>query len=121
MIVVVANIEIDQAKRDACVAASVPIQKATRDDEPGCMAYCFGPDPVESNRLQVYELWTDEASLAAHFLHPNYHAMRKMFNDFGPIKAVSRKFLTTLDEPVYDATFTPRADFFTAKDPGATV
>ena len=120
MIVVTAVIELDPAKRDACVAASVPIQKATRDEEPGCLAYCFGPDPVEPNRIQVYELWTDEAALAAHFEHPNYLAMRVKLNDFGLTSAVSRKFLTTLDEPVYDATRTPRADFFTAKDPNAT-
>lgn len=120
MIVVVANIELDPAKRDACVAASVAIQKATRDDEPGCLAYCFGADPVEPNGIQVYELWADEQSLAAHFLHPNYLAMRGMFNDYGITKAVSRKFLTILDEPVYDSNRTPRADFFTAKDPKAT-
>lgn len=120
MIVVTAIIELDPAKRDACVAASVAIQKATRDDEPGCLAYCFGPDPVLANRIQVIELWTDEAALAAHFEHPNYLNMRVMFADFGLTKAESRKFLTVLDEPVYDSNRVPRADFFTANDPAAT-
>jgi quinol monooxygenase YgiN len=115
MIVVVAQIELDPAQRDACVAASVPVQKATRDDEPGCLAYCFGADPVEPDRIQVYELWEDEASLHAHFQHPNYHQMRTLLGGFGLRNAVSRKFRSDLDEPVYDETRTPRADFFTAR------
>jgi Antibiotic biosynthesis monooxygenase len=57
------------------------LQQKTRDEEPGCLAYVFSADPCVAGRLVVYELWHDEASLAAQ---------------------------------VYDTTFTPRADFFTA-------
>ena len=46
-----------------------------RDEESGCLAYCFAADPSEPNHIQVYELWTDPESLAAHFDHPNYAAM----------------------------------------------
>ncbi len=112
VIVISAEIDVDPTQRDACVAAATPIQKATRDDEPGCMAYCFAADPVIEGRIQVYELWADEASLALHFAHPNYFNMRKMIGSFGMRKAVNRKYLTVRDEPVYDSTHTPRADFF---------
>ena len=112
MIVISAEIDLDPAQRDACVAAAVPIQKATRDDELGCLAYCFSPDPVIDGRIQVYELWADEASLALHFTHPNYLEMRTTLAKFGLRKAVSRKYLTVRDEPVYDSTRAPRADFF---------
>lgn len=112
VIVISAEIDLDPAQREACVAAAVPIQKATRDDEPGCLAYCFGPDPVIDGRIQVYELWADEASLALHFAHPNYLEMRTTLAKFGLRKAVSRKYLSVRDEPVYDSTHTPRADFF---------
>ena len=102
MIVVEAAIRLaDPAGRDALVAASAPIQQATRDDEDGCLVYCFAADPVEADLIQVYELWTDEAALHAHFDHPNYHAMREMLNGAGLASAISRKLRTDAESPVY--------------------
>jgi quinol monooxygenase YgiN len=112
MIVVEAAIRVaDPATRDAVVARSAPIQRATRDDEAGCLVYCFAPDPVEPDLIQVYELWADEAALQAHFLHPNYDAMRTMLNDAGLASAVSRKLRTDAEAPVYGADRRPVAGF----------
>ncbi len=73
MIIVTATLSFEtEADRDNAVALTAPVQQATRDDEDGCLAYCFGADPVEPTHVQVYELWTDPHSLAAHFDHPNY-------------------------------------------------
>ena len=118
MIIIAGTIEVDADKRDPCVVASTPIQQATRDDEPGCLAYCFSADPAVPERIQVYELWTDQESLAAHFAHPNYFAMRKMFADYGPLKAHNLKYRIDASEPVYDPSHTPRADFFTLTNEG---
>ena len=63
--------------------------------------------------MQVYELWDDEPSLAAHFEHPNYSNMAASFGTIGLSGAVSRKFRVTAEEPVYDDSHVPRADFFT--------
>lgn len=101
----------DQAARDAAVTASIPFQKATRDDEPGCIAYCFAADPIEPDLIQVYELWADSPSLAAHFEHPNYFAMRDTLGKYGLTSAVSRKHRIDATAPVYGADFTARADF----------
>ncbi len=113
MIVVAATIGFaSRHARDAAVAASIEVQRATRDQEPGCMAYCFGADPVDDEMVQVYELWGDEAALAAHFEHPNHLAMRGILRSFersGP--AISTKFRCEQSEPVYDADGIPRADF----------
>ncbi|MFM8848054.1 MAG: putative quinol monooxygenase, partial [Actinomycetota bacterium] len=81
----------DPAVRDAAVAESAKYQKATRDEEPGCLVYCFAADPCVPDHIQVYELWADEESLAAHFDHPNYHNMREMLGRYGLKSAVSRK------------------------------
>jgi quinol monooxygenase YgiN len=113
MIIIAGTIDLDPERRNACLAASTPLQQATREDEPGCLAYCFAPDPVMAGRIQVYELWTDQDSLAAHFVHPNYLNMRQMFADFAPIKANNLKYRVDASEPVYDDSRTPRADFFT--------
>ncbi len=113
MIIVAATIDFaDHAARDRAIDATRSIQQATRDDEPGCLAYCFAPDPCDDLRIQVYELWVDEASLEAHFHHDNYHEMRTTLGEHGITAAANRKFLSVRDEPVYDDTRTPRADFF---------
>lgn len=101
----------DASQRDAVVARSAPIQQATRDDEPGCLVYCFAADPVEPDLIQVYELWEDEAALAAHFDHPNYTAMREMLNGAGLASAVSRKLRIDATAPVYGADRRPSAAF----------
>jgi uncharacterized protein (TIGR02246 family) len=61
----------------------------------------------------VYELWQDEASLAAHFGHDNYRSMREALARLGLKRAETSKYRVDLREPVYDKAFTPRADFFT--------
>ena len=101
----------DPSRRDAVVAESAPIQRATREDEPGCIVYCFAADPCEADLIQVYELWEDEASLAAHFEHPNYTAMREMLASAGLVSAVSRKHRIDASAPVYDADRRPSAAF----------
>lgn len=101
----------DPSTRDAVVAASIPYQAATRDEEPGCLVYCFAADPVRADLIQVYELWADEESLAAHFEHPNYHNMGGMLRDSGLASAVSRKFRIDAAAPVYGDDAKPSAKF----------
>ncbi len=112
MIVVEAVIDlVDPGRRGECVATSAAVQQATREDEPGCVVYCFAPDPVVDGRIQVYELWDDAESLAAHFDHPNYSAMRTLLASFGIARAVSRKHLVERSAPVYDDDRRPTAGF----------
>lgn len=118
MIIIAGTIDlVDPASRDEVMVKAGPLQQATREQEPGCLAYCFAPDPVVPGRIQVYELWADQASLAAHFEHPNYLNMRTMLGQAGLKGADNKKYRVDLVEPVYDADRNPRADFFTA--PGA--
>ena len=114
MIVVAAQLDFaDQSTRDDVVAVSAPIQKATRDDEAGCHAYCFAADPCVPTRIQVYELWEDEASLAAHFTHPNYLAMRDLLIGRKPTGSWNRMYRTDRDQPVYGSNGEVRSRFFT--------
>ncbi len=101
----------DPAKRDEAVTASAKFQKATRDDEPGCLVYCFAADPCEADLIQVYELWADEESLAAHFEHKNYFDMRDMLGSFGLKSAVSRKLRIDKTAPVYGPDFKATVSF----------
>ena len=113
MIVIGATIDFaDEAGRDEAVRQSAPIQWATRQEEPGCHAYCFAADPCVATRIQVYELWEDEASLATHFGHANYLAMRKAFAGVGVTGAWNRLYLVERSEPVYGPGGEIRTKFF---------
>ena len=101
----------DPSTRQSLLERTAPIQKATRDDEPGCIVYCFAADPCQDDLIQVYELWESEEALIAHFDHPNYHAMRTMLNDGGLSGAVSRKHRIDASAPVYGPDRLPSAKF----------
>jgi len=106
----------DKAGRDGAVAAGAAPQQATRDGEPGCVSYLFAADPCNDTHIHVYEEWEDEASLAGHFVHPNYDGMRQVLRSFERVGGDIKKFRCDLSEPVYDPEGVARADFFTAAD-----
>ena len=120
-IIIAGTIDLaDPGKRDEALAIAGPLQQKTRSEEPGCHAYVFAADPCVPGRICVYELWEDEASLAAHFRHANYLNMRTALGQIGLKGADNKKYRIDLSEPVYDPTMTPRADFFTeVKKPAA--
>ncbi|MBF7015265.1 putative quinol monooxygenase (plasmid) [Novosphingobium resinovorum] len=112
-ILIVATMQLDPAHAERIVHEARPLIEASLE-EPGCLAYSWALDPLNPGRIEVFEKWTDEAALAHHFTLPNYTEMRTQLRSAGPIESRSRKYLVAHDEPVYDETGTPRADFFTA-------
>lgn len=112
MIIVTARLVFDsEAARDAAVEASISVQRATRDEEDGCLMYCFGADPAVPTEIQVYELWTDAESLDKHFTHPNYAAMVQVLHGVdGFLESVNRMYVADDRGPVYNEDRTPRID-----------
>ena len=104
MIIVTARLVFEtRGHRDRAVEGSGEVQAATRADEPGCLNYCFAPDPAVPTEVQVFELWEDTASLEAHFKHPNYIAMVKALAEAGGFLAsINRLYLADDRGPVYD-------------------
>jgi quinol monooxygenase YgiN len=104
---------VDREHRDALVADEVfaATQKATRDDEPGCLVYCFAADPVQDDLIQVYELWESEEALDVHLQHPNYFKMRDTLGKGGITGAVSRKHRIDASAPVYGNDGNPSGRF----------
>ncbi len=66
MLIVAGSIVAEPGGREQFLTAVQPMVSATLD-EPGCHEYAFTPDPNDANRLLLYELWHDQASLDAHF------------------------------------------------------
>lgn len=111
-IVINATMELDPAHAERIVLEARGLIEASLE-EPGCEAYSWSLDPLNPGRIEVFERWTDEAALAHHFTLPNYTEMRTHLRSAGEIKSTSRKYLVQHDEPIYDESGTPRADFFT--------
>ncbi len=107
-IIIAGWIDLDPARVDECVAASIPLQRAAREEEPGCEAYVFAPDPVVPGRISVYERWADADALAAHFRHPNYTGMRDMLYAYGRLTSETLRFRIDAVASVYDEDHVPR-------------
>jgi quinol monooxygenase YgiN len=113
MIIVVAALGFaSQADRDRAVALTADVQLATRREEPGCRDYCFAPDPAVPTRIQVYELWEDSASLAAHFRHRNYAKMVELLGQANVKESVNAAYLVEKSEPVYGPNGEKKEKFF---------
>ncbi len=112
LVVVEAAITIaDPSVRQELIERIAPIQQATRDDEAGCLVYCFAPDPCQHDLIQVYELWESEEAFHAHLDHPNYYRMRKTLGAAGLVSAVHRKHRVDASAPVYDENLVPTGHF----------
>ena len=113
MIIVVAALEFaSQSDRDKAVALVADVQRLTREEEPGCRDYCFAPDPAVPTRMQVYELWEDSDSLAAHFEHPYYERMASLLRGVGFVSSTNQAYLIDRGEPVYTENGGKKTVFF---------
>lgn len=113
MIIVVAALEFEnRAARDRAVELTADVQMATRVEEAGCRDYCFAPDPAVPTRIQVYELWDDSDSLAAHFEHPNYQKMVELLAEAGIKESINQAYLVERGEPVYGPNGERKTAFF---------
>jgi quinol monooxygenase YgiN len=64
MIIVSGRIYVTPGRRDAFVATSRDAVVEARR-APGCLDFVVAADPVEPNRVNVYEQWETEAELEA--------------------------------------------------------
>jgi quinol monooxygenase YgiN len=113
MVIVVAALGFkSQQDRDRAVASTADVQLRTRQEEKGCRDYCFAADPSVPTRIQVYELWDDGDSLAAHFKHPNYARMVELLAEANIQESVNQAYLVERGEPVYGPNGEKKTAFF---------
>ena len=111
MIIVTARLVFEtQEHRDRAIEISADIQAISRE-EPGCLMYCFAPDPVVPAEIQVYELWETPESLGEHFKHPNYAAMVAALQSAGGLlDSINRQWVADDRGTVYGEDGAPRID-----------
>lgn len=64
MLIVSGALQIVPDRRDAFVAASRTVVAAARD-APGCLDFVIAADPLDPDRVNVFERWASEAELLA--------------------------------------------------------
>lgn len=99
-IVIAAQIDVDPAQRqDALKSGKKWIDGALTQE--GCLRYDWSADGNDPARINVFEEWSSEDALAAHFAGPQYAGMRDHIGQFGITNAVSAKYLVAAEAPVY--------------------
>jgi len=66
VIILIGHFRLPADKVQAARPAITRVVSATRD-EPGCMKYVYAEDPDDAGLFHVSEIWTDQASVDAHF------------------------------------------------------
>ena len=109
-IVISAQIDLDPAQREAALkSARQWIDGAL--SQPGCIHYDWSADLDNPARVNVFEEWESEDSLAAHFAGPHYAGMLGHIGQYGLTSAVSRKYRVDAEGPVYGADGKPTEKF----------
>jgi quinol monooxygenase YgiN len=113
VIAIIGYIDVEPGERDRLVASTIELQRATRDDEPGCLNYTIAADPVNPSRISIVELWDSAASLEAHFRHPNFFATGDALRAAPRLAGSAIKYRIDASEPVRDASGNASAAFTT--------
>ena len=65
MIIVGGRFEVDPEERDAFVAERHEMMRTSRGED-GCLEYTLAADPLEPDRVVLFERWESQAALDAH-------------------------------------------------------
>ena len=113
-IIISGTVDIDPEKMSAAMTAGKPLIDGALTQD-GCLDYDWCPDPTTEGRIRVFERWASQEALSNHFDNHWYTDMRDAIGSFGLRSADVLKYKVELEEPIYDETGTPRADFLTEK------
>jgi quinol monooxygenase YgiN len=75
MVILAGTIRIGAGKRPAALAPIRSMVEGTRA-EPGCLQYSFAFDVLDDHLLRIFEVFQDDAALAAHRSSPHMAAWR---------------------------------------------
>lgn len=71
MYVVVAPLQINEGHKEKLIKELLEEAKVVASDEPGCLRFNVIQDAGDSNRIWLYEVFTDEAAFQAHTKAPH--------------------------------------------------
>ena len=65
MVIVGGTFEVEPSQRAQFIASREDMTRASRG-EPGCLEYVFCADPIEANRVVLFERWESQQALDTH-------------------------------------------------------
>jgi quinol monooxygenase YgiN len=65
MVIVAGHFDVDPAHRDEFIAGRLEAMQASRA-EPGCVVYAMTADPIQPERVLLFERWESKEALLAH-------------------------------------------------------
>ena len=72
MYVIVAPLQIKEGHKEEFIKGMLEDAKGSVNDEPGCLRFDVIQDAGDSNRIWLYEVYTDEAAFQAHLKAPHF-------------------------------------------------
>lgn len=99
MLIIAGSITTEPGSRDEFLGAVAPMVEATLD-EPGCIEYAFTPDPRDDDRILLYELWTGQDALDAHFDSEHMAAWQERSKTLMVLDANIKKYTISAVGPV---------------------
>lgn len=87
---IIVKTKLKPGKTDEFLAAMLPNAQASVRDEPGCHTFDVLQDREDPELFWLYEIYQDEAALAAHKLTPHYKASRAVVTDLIAEQSVIR-------------------------------
>jgi quinol monooxygenase YgiN len=81
-LIVAGTIRVPPGQLDGLRPHMIDMMTATRAED-GCAAYSYAEDVAEAGLIHVFEIWRDEAALAAHFQTAHMARWRGVWPRFG--------------------------------------
>ena len=82
------SVHVKPDRRDEFLAAIEEDSRGSREDEPGCLRFDVLEAADDANHFFFYEVYRDEAALAAHRAAPHYQVWAQL--GLGPAVRVDR-------------------------------
>ena len=82
MVILAGSIRIAEGSRDQAIAPINDMVNATRA-EPGCIQYAFAFDVLDDHLVRIFEVFQDDAAVAAHRASPHMAVWRGKMAELG--------------------------------------
>ena len=99
MLIIAGTITVDPDHLDDALALAIPFSETVRS-EPGCVDYLFTPNPAVPGELRLFEIWEDEAALAAHFDTPHMAVWQQQIGQLSVTGRDIAKYEISAREPL---------------------
>lgn len=82
MYVIIEPLQIKEGYKDQFVKELIDDARGSVNDEPGCLRFDIIQDASDTNRVWVYEIYTDEEAFQAHTQSPHYTKFYNIAGDW---------------------------------------